>query len=179
VWTRTTLEPGRFERQDIVAIDNVCFHKVLGVDDAIRLAAQGCATWPSNQFNRGCLPPVCKQSGAKLRSGQWRGAHQSARPFRIRGRHAGYEPVWPGYAVVLSKTASNPDRAVCRIAINCENLALCAMQQQLSGSSAILVHRTALCLPPIGRKPIMRPRGLEARGSSRARANQRAILFQD
>lgn len=33
------LEPDCFERRDIVVIDNVSFHKVLAVDDAIRLEA--------------------------------------------------------------------------------------------------------------------------------------------
>jgi hypothetical protein len=39
----------------------------------------------------------------------------------------------------------------CRTVINCETPALCAVQQSLTGSSAILVHRTALCLLSLGR----------------------------
>ena len=32
------------KRKDIVAVDNVSFHKVAGVEETIRLAAQNCAT---------------------------------------------------------------------------------------------------------------------------------------
>jgi len=39
------LEPDCFERRDIVVIDNVSFHKVLAVDDAIRLEAY--VSWAS------------------------------------------------------------------------------------------------------------------------------------
>jgi hypothetical protein len=35
----------------------------------------------------------------------------------------------------------------CRNAINCETRVLCAMQRQLTGSSAILVQGTTVCLP--------------------------------
>jgi hypothetical protein len=35
------------KRRDIVVIDNVSFHKVSGVEEAIQLAAQASATWRS------------------------------------------------------------------------------------------------------------------------------------
>jgi hypothetical protein len=49
---------------------------------------------------------------------------------------------------------------ICRNAINCETRVLCVMHQQLTGSSAVLVHGTALCLPSLGETDQYRARYL-------------------